>query len=357
MGAAHSRLTSSNCCGCMENSVRPRPSSSRVMRESPAISPQTATGLPARSPALMVFATRRSTAGCSGSYRDATSWSPRSIASVYWIRSLVPMERKSSAWAKARWRWRWPAPRPWRPLPYGPHSLAARVEFAPRGLDGALVATTSCIWAIIGISSRTGLWAEARRMAQLRGEHLGARQAVADGALAQRGVGGHRGLAVQRLVRADVQRADGDGTARHYLHHRGIGFVLLFLARQVRAAHEQELAAEQADAVRAGRQRQRGLLGQFDIGVQHHVDAVQRDRGHVAQQAQLGALVGIGGLAAAVFLQDARRGIHYHGARRAVDDQRVAIAHQLAHIAQATTAGTPMLRATMAVWDVGRPGR
>ena len=148
----------------------------------------------------------------------------------------------------------------------------------------------------------------AQDRAQLRGEHLGARQAVADGALAQRGVGGHRGLAVQRLVRADVQRADGDGTARHHLHHRGIGFVLFFLARQVRAAHEEELAAEQADAVRAGRQRQRGLLGQFDIGVQHHVDAVQRDRGHVAQQAQLGALVGVGGLAAAVFLQDARRG-------------------------------------------------
>ena len=33
----------------------------------------------------------------------------------------------------------------------------------------------------------------------------------------------------------------------------------------------------------------------------------------------------------------------------------VAIAHQLAHVARATTAGTPMLRATMAVWDGAAP--
>ena len=37
-----------------------------------------------------------STAGCSGSYRCATASSVRSIASVYWIRSLVPIDRKSS---------------------------------------------------------------------------------------------------------------------------------------------------------------------------------------------------------------------------------------------------------------------
>jgi hypothetical protein len=43
----------------------------------------------------MVSATRRSTAGCSGSYRWATDSSARSMASVYWIRSLVPMDRKS----------------------------------------------------------------------------------------------------------------------------------------------------------------------------------------------------------------------------------------------------------------------
>ena len=48
-----------------------------------AISPQTATGLPARSPALMVCAIRRNTAGCMGLYRLETSESPRSMARVY----------------------------------------------------------------------------------------------------------------------------------------------------------------------------------------------------------------------------------------------------------------------------------
>ena len=221
----------------------------------------------------------------------------------------------------------------------------------------ALVATTSCIWAIIGISRRTGPWAEARRIARNCVANISGRARQYGWRAGPARVGGHGGLAVQRLVRADVQRADGDGTARHHLHHRGIGFVLFFLARQVRAAHEEELATEQADAVRAGRQRQRGLLGQFDIGVQHHVDAVQRDRGHVAQQAQLGALVGVGGLAAAVFLQDARRGIHTTAPEApsmiSVSPSRTSSRT----LPRATTAGTPMLRATMAVWDVGRPGR
>jgi len=94
------RLMSSNCCGCMEKAFNPSPSSKRVIVWSPAISPQTETDFPNRSPALMVLAIKRSTAGCKGSYKPSTSLSARSIAKVYWTRSFVPIDRKSSSWAK-----------------------------------------------------------------------------------------------------------------------------------------------------------------------------------------------------------------------------------------------------------------
>jgi hypothetical protein len=112
-----------------------------------------------------------------------------------------------------------------------------------------------------------------------------------------------------------------------------ISFVLLFFARQVRTPHEEEFAAEQADAVRTGSQCQRRFVRQFDVGVQHHINAIQRDRGLVAQQAQFGALVGIGRLAAAVFLENAAGRIDDHRAGCAVDDQHVAVADQFPHVA------------------------
>src|ERR1700741_3777465 len=43
----------------------------------------------------------RSTAGCRGVYRSATCSSLRSIAKVYWIRSLVPIAKKSASAASA----------------------------------------------------------------------------------------------------------------------------------------------------------------------------------------------------------------------------------------------------------------
>ena len=84
--------------------------------------------------------------------------------------------------------------------------------------------------------------------------------------------------------------------------------------------YEQELAAEQPDPVGAGGQRQGGFFRQLDIGVQHDVDAVQGDGRLVAQQAEFGALVRVGGLAAAVFLQDAVGLVDDHRAGPAVDD-------------------------------------
>jgi hypothetical protein len=86
-------------------------------------------------------------------------------------------------------------------------------------------------------------------------------------------------------------------------------------------------------AMRARGQRQSGFFGQLDIGVQHDIDAVQRNGWLIAQQAELGALVGIHRLTAAIFLKNAIRRVDHHRAGRAVDDEHVAITHQLAHVA------------------------
>ena len=84
------------CVGNMENWRSPKPSNSRVNNVSPAISPQTTIGTWAWFALRIMCATNRNTAGCSGSYRCATVSSVRSIASVYWIKSLVPIDKKSS---------------------------------------------------------------------------------------------------------------------------------------------------------------------------------------------------------------------------------------------------------------------
>ena len=64
---------------------------------SAAASPHTPTGLPARRPAAAQAAISCSSAGCHGSSRSARSPRCRSAAKVYWLRSLVPMLRKSTS--------------------------------------------------------------------------------------------------------------------------------------------------------------------------------------------------------------------------------------------------------------------
>ena len=51
-------------------------------------------------------------------------------------------------------------------------------------------------------------------------------------------------------------------------HELAQGLVLLVLVRQVVAVHEQELGAQQADALGAGGQRQLGLARQLEVGQQ-----------------------------------------------------------------------------------------
>ena len=72
---------------------------------------------------------------------------------------------------------------------------------------------------------------------------------------------------------------------------RAVGLELLVLAGQVAVAvHEQELAAEQADAGGARLERRGGVLGQLDVGQQLDRCAVERDGRRVAQARQALAL-------------------------------------------------------------------
>ena len=72
------------------------PTSAQASSGSAAASPQTPTGLPACRPASAVIAISWRTAGCHGSVRWARSVAIRSAAIVYWVRSLVPIDRKST---------------------------------------------------------------------------------------------------------------------------------------------------------------------------------------------------------------------------------------------------------------------
>jgi hypothetical protein len=87
--------------GAIESEVTPRPRRTQASSGSAAASPHTPTGLPARSPAAAVIAMRRRTAGCHGSVRVARGEDIRSAASVYWVRSFVPIEKKSTSAMKA----------------------------------------------------------------------------------------------------------------------------------------------------------------------------------------------------------------------------------------------------------------
>ena len=89
-------LICSNICGATLSSSTPRPSNSGMAVESPAISPHTPVQMPWRRPASMVICSILNIAGCVGSYKSATFSLRRSTASVYCMRSLVPMLKNSA---------------------------------------------------------------------------------------------------------------------------------------------------------------------------------------------------------------------------------------------------------------------
>ena len=79
----------------MLNSVSPRPISTRRSAGSDAISPHTDTGMPLRDARRGGPAAAGAAPGMERLVEADTRSSVRSTASVYWIRSFVPMARKS----------------------------------------------------------------------------------------------------------------------------------------------------------------------------------------------------------------------------------------------------------------------
>jgi len=74
----------------------PIPSSKTAAPGSADISPQRLTDRPARRPLSTIWAMVFNMAGCRLSYSPATRALSRSTASRYWVRSLVPTDRKST---------------------------------------------------------------------------------------------------------------------------------------------------------------------------------------------------------------------------------------------------------------------
>ena len=156
------------------------------------------------------------------------------MASVYWMRSFVPMLKNSASRAKtsaittalgtsiimpsgmclAR---AWPA---------ASTSCIAR----PRSVR---TSRSSCTLATIGTMMRRSPWALARTIARsCVEEDVGPREREAHGAQAERRVHLGRELEARReLVAADVERAQRDRARRDGLDDRAIELVLLVLGR------------------------------------------------------------------------------------------------------------------------------
>ncbi len=130
---------------------------------------------------------------------------------------------------------------------------------------------------IIGNMMRRSPYRAARSSAQLYEEQVGAVEADTDRAVAEERIL----FLLQRqcghfLVAADVQRADDDRTAVHGLDRLFIRLELLLLARQVGTVHEQELRAEQADALTAQLRYADCVTRRTDVALDDDAAAVAR---------------------------------------------------------------------------------
>ena len=175
--------------------------------------------------------------------------------------------------------------------------------------------------------------------AQLRLEHRRFGQRQADRAQAERRVGldavGEHLVEVRPLVVAEVEGADGHRPPLHAAHDLAVGLELLVLAGHVAAAEEEELGAEQADALGPRLQRCRNVARHLDVGEQFDVDAVERARARILQALQLAALDLDLALAQLVLFEHVLVGVDDDDAARAVDDQLFLVADQLAGVVQA----------------------
>ena len=110
----------------------------------------------------------------------------------------------------------------------------------------------------------------------------------------------------------------------HALDGGAEGSILLVLGRQVVAVHEQELAAQQADALGAHGIHRVQLAGQFHVGLQADRDAVAGDRGPVLEGSQRTPPASVGRVRAAIAGQRRVIGVDGDQALVAVDNDDVA---------------------------------
>ena len=113
---------------------------------------------------------------------------------------------------------------------------------------------------------------------ELRQEEVVALEADADGAIAEERVVLFRNVEVrQRLVTADVHRADDAELALAFLDGFFVGLELVVLGRDFLAAHEDEFGAEQADALSAVVHGVVDIHVRADVRHELDADAVRRD--------------------------------------------------------------------------------
>ncbi len=168
------------------------------------------------------------------------------------------------------------------------------------------------------------------------------------------------------LLAAPVEHPDRHRVAAHRLDDGAIGFRLGVLVRHRFAVHEQELGAQQADAVRARLGDQRQLDRQFQVGLEFHRFAVG---GFRRQPAQLGIALALpreGGDRPPRRRQSRCAGVQHHGAGGAIDHGDVARldgmrqsdgAQHGRHAERAQHDGGVVLRAAFLGRDAGKPGR
>ncbi len=231
---------------------------------------------------------------------------------VYWIRSLVPIETKSKVPQERRQHQRRGRHLDHRAELDRPVRAAGIFELLTRPRKGIdRVPDLAHLRDHGQQDADPAVRGGAQDRAQLLAEHRRLRQAPADGTQAERRVehmlvaqfvGRHP---VERLVGADIDRADRHRPAAHRPDDGSIGLVLLVLSRQLSlAVHEQELAAEQADPGRARSERSGGIAGLLDVGEQLDPLPVARHRGQVPQARQARAALVALAPECAVFLDD-----------------------------------------------------
>ena len=160
----------------------------------------------------------------------------------------------------------------------------------------------------------------------------------------------------QRLVAADVERAQGDPPAAERRGDLPVGRLLLVDVRCSGPAEEQELGAHEPDQVGAGRCGGHRVGGRADVGADEHGDAVAGDgrgRGLLPRLrfplgARGGAVAERGQLRRAPGRRPARR--WRRRARSVVPSGTSSTAAPAA-----TTAGTPRARSRIALCAVGLP--